>query len=395
MNSSSFDFNIDNYTIPDLEKFLNLTTNYTNADINENVSKFSNKISKITDIQFQNKLSDFINKVKDILTEHESKNSLTTSGSKYIIDRQKEPVTNYIQQVYPTDIAKGSITTIKKKSTFTSLCIDTLFCDNTSNTFTDCSFELPYTINNVLSMEVTSMEVPQGIFLFSENANTNSIYFIEYCDTGAIEGLVIFPSGNYPTYSTSNLPDVSTMMTEEINAQLNSVNRFAVTTNLATNQTIISNTTFIFDMYIVGPGTSKYIFKSMGWILGFRQPSYLDELLYISESIYNVTPTEYLYLEINDYNGSQIATKIIGIFPDSYLDKNIIAKLDYTYSTNFTSFNTISYDKSHLLGGIREYFGPVHLQKLYIRLLDKYGNVVDLNGLTFSFTIELKILYEL
>jgi hypothetical protein len=224
---------------------------------------------------------------------------------------------------------------------------------------------------------------------------SNTIYFKEYNSSGTIEGLVTFPPGNYPTYSTSPLPELGTMMTTAINTQLNTANRFTVTTNLATNQTIISNSTFIFEMYIIGPGTNKYLFKTMGWILGFRQSSYVNQLSYTSESIYNVAPTEYLYLEINDYNGSQIATKIIGLFPDSYLDKNIISKLDYTYSTYFTSYNTIPYDKSYILGGVREYFGPVHLQKLYIRLLDKYGNVVDLNGVDFSFTLELKILYEL
>jgi hypothetical protein len=111
--------------------------------------------------------------------------------------------------------------------------------------------------------------------------------------------------------------------------------------------------------------------------------------------MYNNTPTEYLYLEINDFNVPQIASKVFGLFTNSYLDKNIIAKLDYTASTDYTSYNTISYDKDYVVGSLREYYGPTHLQKMYIRLLDKYGNIVDLNGLDFSFTLELKILYDL
>jgi calcineurin-like phosphoesterase family protein len=39
----------------------------------------------------------------------------------------------------------------------------------------------------------------------------------------------------------------------------------------------------------------------MGWILGFRQPTYVNKLSYTTESLYNTTPAEYLYLEINDY----------------------------------------------------------------------------------------------
>jgi len=133
----------------------------------------------------------------------------------------------------------------------------------------------------------------------------------------------------------------------------------------------------------------------MGWILGYRQVCYVNQLTYTSESIYNVTPIDYLYLEVNDYNISQVASKVFGLYSESYLDKNILAKIDYTYSTDYTLYNTIHYDIYSVVSSYREYFGPVNLQKMSIRLLDKYGDVVDLNGLDFSFTLELKVLYDL
>ena len=43
---------------------------------------------------------------------------------------------------------------------------------------------------------------------------------------------------------------------------------------------------------------------------------------------------------------------------------------------------------------IRQYNGPVNLTKMEIKILDKYGNIVDLNFMDYSFSLELEILYE-
>lgn len=400
MNSETFDFNINNYSITDLENFLDLDDDYNDDDITQKITDFSFKINKINDMNFKNKLKEFIKEVKDVFIKHKKKNEIISAGATFIInDTNKNPVTNYTQQVYSSDIAKGDITLLKKKSVYTTFCINTLFRDTNSLSSTDCIIELPYQVNNVISMQVTSMEIPQGIFLFSNSLQSNTIYFKEYTEDTVTEGLVTFPPGNYPAFtsaiSPSTLPDIATMMTNEINIQLNTGNRFVVSIDSATNRITITNSTYIFEMYIVYPGTNRNISRTMGWILGFRELSYVNHLSYTSESIYNVTPTEYLYLEINDFNISQIASKIFGLFSESYLDRNIIAKIDYTYGTNYLQYNTISYNTSRVLGNVRDYFGPVYLKKLSIRLLDKYGGVVDLNGLDFSFTLELKLLHDL
>ena len=398
MNPDTFDFNIKNYSIDDLENFLGLEDEYTNVDIHKKSIEFSNKINKINDANFKKKLNEFVNQVKNVLTEKDDKNSIIAAGSTFVIAQKKEPVTNFVQQVYTTDIAQGKITTIQKKSTDTTFCINTLFRDPSSISATDCVIELPYQLKNVISMKVSSVEIPQGLFLFSNYLQSNTIYFKEYTANIVTEGLVTFPPGNYPTNTSifsSATFNIETMMTNEINSQLNTGNRFTVTLNQATNQITITNSTYIFEIYIVHPGTNKYITRTMGWILGFRQPYYVNELTYTTESLYNTTPTEYLYLEINDYNIPSISSKVFGLFSESYLDRNIIAKIDYSHKSNFPLYETVSYDNSYVISSQRDYFGPVYLGKFSIRLLDKYGQVVDLNGLDFSFTLELKVLYDL
>jgi len=398
MNPETFDFNINNYSVTDLEQFLNLDEAYTNEDVTKKSNDFSNKINKMADIEFKNKLKGFINDVVNILTTPKNKNSITSAGSTFIINDNIKPTASYVQEVYPTEIEKGNITAIKKTFTTTTFCINSLFRDTSSNSSTDCIYYLPYVINNVKSMAIVSMEIPQGIFLFSERLASNTIYFKEYSGsspTTPLEGLVTFPQGNYRSVSVGPAIDIATMMTNTINTQLGTGTRFTVSIDLATNKLTITNSTYIFEMYILYPGTNKNLYRTMGWILGFRKPSYVNQLSYTTESIYNVTPSEYLYLEINDFNGPQSSSRVLGLFSESYLDKNIIAKLTYTLSTNYIEFNTIAYDINYILGGPREYYGPTHLQKFYIRLLDKYGSVVDLNGLDFSFTIQITVFNEL
>ncbi len=42
----------------------------------------------------------------------------------------------------------------------------------------------------------------------------------------------------------------------------------------------------------------------------------------------------------------------------------------------------------------RRYNGPVNIRNLFIKIIDQYGIIIDLNNMDFSFTLELEILYE-
>ena len=38
--------------------------------------------------------------------------------------------------------------------------------------------------------------------------------------------------------------------------------------------------------------------------------------------------------------------------------------------------------------------GPVNFERIHLKLLDEYGNLVYLNNMDFSFSLEFEILYE-
>jgi hypothetical protein len=75
--------------------------------------------------------------------------------------------------------------------------------------------------------------------------------------------------------------------------------------------------------------------------------------------------------------------------PRKYLQgNNIIARI--SVSSNSNSINFTSASDSIMKS--RTYFGPVDISKLNIRLLDKFGELIEMNGNDFSFLIEFKFI---
>jgi hypothetical protein len=131
------------------------------------------------------------------------------------------------------------------------------------------------------------------------------------------------------------------------------------------------------------------IYKKFGWILGYRKFEYSGESFYITEGLYNPSYSEYIYFTLNDYNNSQ-SQNIIGMFSKSIVGSNILAMIPLTSS----SFNVCFDNGADFIEKKREYFGPVNIQKLKIQLLNQYGEVIDLNNMDFSFSLEFELGYD-
>ena len=54
----------------------------------------------------------------------------------------------------------------------------------------------------------------------------------------------------------------------------------------------------------------------------------------------------------------------------------------------------ITENSSSLQTNKRNYFGPVDIEKLRIKLLDDRGNIVNLNGLDWNIVLIAEVLYQ-
>jgi hypothetical protein len=52
-------------------------------------------------------------------------------------------------------------------------------------------------------------------------------------------------------------------------------------------------------------------------------------------------------------------------------------------------------NNSDLITKKRDYYGTVDVNKFSIKILDMYGEPVDLNSMDFSFTLEFEIAYDI
>ena len=131
--------------------------------------------------------------------------------------------------------------------------------------------------------------------------------------------------------------------------------------------------------------------NTLGWILGFRLAKYVDvEEAIQSEGLIDTGGNRYLYFALDDYQTNKSNQHIV-YFDNTTMNDSILGKV-YLYNGRF-SLNIFE-DEGNNENKVRTYFGPIRLTKIRVTLLDKFGEVIDLNQMDFSFSLELEILYD-
>ena len=99
-----------------------------------------------------------------------------------------------------------------------------------------------------------------------------------------------------------------------------------------------------------------------------------------------------MYLAVDDFNNN-VNNYFIGAFNSSLLTQNILARLPQ-YSRNEKGNSQVADDINDLTSSERNYFGPIHIQKLKLQLLDEFGRIVSLNNRDYSIALEFNCIYN-
>jgi len=443
---TDFDFNISNYSTDELLNFFGLNKHSTYSEIIQSKNNMNAIIDETNsyDANHKMKLKYFIeqavknisqgisqgvnqgvsqgisqgitNEINDKLN---NKTNIIYVDDHYIQTKESIPFNKRLEDKYiepfesfPTNISRSAINNLKRKTIKQTVIFNTLYREDYCNTLsTDISICLPYHFKNVFSIKLSSLQLPNVIYCISKYNRNNTIYIEE--DNTGFTGVVIMPDGNYtPDNFCSTLQAL-------ISKVLNSGTRFTVSIDPATFKLTISNSINTFNMnflkdynYLLDP-TSQYeliteyktincididvteVYKRLGWLMGFRCPEYKGQLYYTSEGIYNGISSNYIYFTMNDFNKSQ-SQNIIGMFSKSIIIDNILAMVPLNQSINSPNinYNICFYNNTDFIDKTREYFGPVNIQKLKIQLLNQYGELVFLNNMDYSFSLEFEIGYD-
>ena len=322
---------------------------------------------------------------------------------------------------------------LDRKTTKRILSIDSLFRKNYHSTkSTDFTYTLPDPVNKVTSLKISSIEFPNSWYIFSTENKSNTFTITLYnCATPidvvdgtsypeVITNTIVIPDGNYRSdllsQTVNNIFSNMRNGLEYLYFDVNEISAKCIfraniqgddSRNLYRLDPIL-NPEFYFTVDFTVPANPLY--KCAGWMMGFKLPFYtvdnsnpttvIDQTQYDiiiynwylwSESSYGSSVQNYIFLEIDDFNRNSTANTFFSkTVNDSYLGNNIMGRITVTSGMN----TIITMDGGNLLFKTREYFGPIRLEKLHIRLIDKYGDPVNLEGNDFSFMLEIEQVYS-
>lgn len=366
-------------------------------------------------------------------------NSIIINNDHNVIDKKMLD----IKESKPIPIKEGNLNPNLKNIINKILNIDSFYRQNSieSNFIkqtTNFTVDLTEPLNNVLKIALNSVQIPFTWYNFDSVYGTNYL-FIDNTK-------YLLKSGFYK--------DVDTLLLE-LNTTINNTNLTFYYDNISKKIYMKSSGPSIsVKFYNKNTLNSGHINHNLGWLLGFRRMDISVE----TEDIYadcvpDLYGTKYILLLINDFNQNHLNNTVVnsvdngetklkrptyfnrdlsynisddGLFqlqPDQ--DNNITQNQLYAFNQiNENLFNNNSFEK---LGGIvatdiiglipikhagfeygdvyveaggafqnneRNYFGPVNISRIAIKLIDDKGNTLNLNGSDWSCSLSCDLLYQ-
>ena len=316
--------------------------------------------------------------------------------------------------------ARGVVNPLQRETVNTILTINSKFRDylvkdkapnNAASTSSDFTVVLTDPINNVVSLKLASMELMNSYYAVSEYLKTNLFTVETYkinTNSGAITDFysreIELSEGGYnsdlmvPTLNKIFTTDPSLNMVTSVYNNLKGRIIFLLSANPPVPPPTGTQYAFNLD-FTIQEERARPLFLNYGWLLGFQKARYVfstdysttvtpsKEIGFNSETPLDFTGSKFFLLEVTDYNNNAPAVLKYNTNDSYWFNiKDIIAKIPNVSS----AYSVIFEDSSDRVFKTRNYFGPVKLQKLRIRLLDENGKVVNLNGseMVVSFEVE-------
>lgn len=257
---------------------------------------------------------------------------------------------------------------------------ETLNFSNTSSS--NFVFKLREPIKNIISVRLSSIEIPNSFYTFSKQRGNVSF---EMTYEGITELIEINP-GNWTSDNNTEQTSILYQVQDAINEKFNTTLFRVEYINPSTGKIRITNSTFSTTTPETSPlfsinfriDNSRAADFGLGYNLGFRESAYFDTNTINAEAILNIIDTNYLFLTLlSDWKVIEHETPDrtqVFSFAKIVIDQPKFA---------------IVYDNQNEL--TKEYFlkQPTNIHSIPVRISDPYDQDIDLNGLDFSFTLEL------
>jgi hypothetical protein len=240
--------------------------------------------------------------------------------------------------------------------------------------------QLPRNMKNVMRIRMSSSEIPLVAYVFSEEVG-NTTFAVRVGASDTFTKCVPIPDGNY----------TATRLMNAIQTSLQGVHSgFSCTFNSTNGRVTISNSSLPFELYLISYNkkiASRLANWGIGYNLGFRSGK-VKAISAIGggysitgESLLCLQSAPYYLLELKCPDSVENVTH--PVLDNGYL--NAFAKVilkDNVYVFNFD-------DNSNLVRKEFTYLAPTSIPFFNVRLMDSYGDTVNMQFMDWSITIEV------
>ena len=430
MSQEDIDLDINNYTINDIEYFFGLDAkpNYNADDVEQREYEVRTQLFNGGNFnsRFKRTFADFLTAAKTALINKSTvvnggtKPTITSISNNAILDNTSYPVAatgtlsrnpELIQHQAtpffyssPSEFFQGNLNPLSTRILDKCLTIDTRFRENPKNTTTSSDFviQLPTKLLRVVTLRLTSIEFPVSFYGISESYGNNFLNISVEHYVGSVSTftnqIFIIPDGNYTNdtfidaintvLGSTSGPDPTNIFSY-VQFSWNLTN--GRTTVVSLDPNIAMSIIMDFSRDITGQIDKAYPLSArIGWNLGFTEELYSMETTYTSEALIDPRSIRYVYLSVEDFNNN-VNNSFITAFSKSLFDTNILARI----TVNKGYFQLITQTDGNLVTEPRQYFGPVDISRLHVRLYDDHGRILNMNNMNYTFGLTFKQVYNL
>lgn len=298
-------------------------------------------------------------------TQHDPRKAFDSAAAGY--GYHHGVVQRYDQKVnlpYSTDFVNSSH--LQKRL----VCVDSRHRDPNSNdaasTTHAFNFTLQTPLKHVVRVKLSSVEIPFSFYDFSDAQGNTQM---------DVSGAPVkIPEGNY-----ASLQDVLSTLQDSLRTATLDPSA-TVLLNARTNRVTLSFGSGPMDIDMAsGAFSQRETDFGLGYVLGFRQRSYEGVTSVTSEAAAVMPSHPYLYLQVNDWD----------CVHKQLVDGTVRAFARISNQVQRSAGSMIFDDGQN--GVTKEYVfrQPVTLKRLQVRLADKHGEPLDLNGVDMSFALEI------
>jgi hypothetical protein len=259
------------------------------------------------------------------------------------------------------------------------------------------TFALPKVIKNAITVRLTSICFPNVFYTFSKSRE--NLKFKVFNALGVQTGTVTISEGNYPTIADllteiqSKLTAIDVLLKIDIDTKLNKIRiyrednaQFGLdftpdTIREPYNNGLGYNLGFEQFLYGTAPGTPVQALTTGTATNPTPPPNTLTVSQAVAETFPDILGDSYVYLQINDYDVIEHQNFKQTFFP-------VFAKIMLPFNTKNQLITDI--DLLNVVERQYNFLQPINIQKIVVTVYDAYGNIIDMKGSNFSFTLQIE-----